>query len=67
MTMSMGMGHVIPPTHFGHDRHTDIYMSSEISIEHPSVGLASLAQSRKILIEQASVGFASLAQKGISY
>ena len=31
-----------------HDRHTDIYIykyiSREISIEHPSVGLASLAQ-----------------------
>ena len=25
-------------------RHTDIYISREISIEHPSVGLASLAQ-----------------------
>ena len=38
-------------THFrlrilGHDRHTDIYIyiSREISIEHHSVGLASLAQ-----------------------
>ena len=29
---------------FGHDRHTDIYISREISIEHPNVGLASLAQ-----------------------
>ena len=28
----------------GHDRHTLIYLSREISIEHPSVGLASLAQ-----------------------
>ena len=27
-----------------HDRYTDIYISREISIEHPSVGLASLAQ-----------------------
>ena len=27
-----------------HDRHTHIYISREISIEHPSVGLASLAQ-----------------------
>ena len=26
------------------DIHTDIYISREISIEHPSVGLASLAQ-----------------------
>ena len=41
------------PTYFrlrflDHDRHTDIptyiYISREISIEHPSVGLASLAQ-----------------------
>ena len=31
---------------FGHDRHTNrhTYISHEISIEHPSVGLASLAQ-----------------------
>ena len=27
-----------------HDRHMHIYISREISIEHPSVGLASLAQ-----------------------
>ena len=27
-----------------HDRHLNIYISREISIEHPSVGLASLAQ-----------------------
>ena len=27
-----------------YDRHTDTYISPEISIEHPSVGLASLAQ-----------------------
>ena len=38
------------------------YISPEISIEHPSVGLASLAQSREISIEHPSVGLASLAQ-----
>ena len=48
-------------------RHTYIYISREISIEHPSVGLASLAQlyiiiSREISIEHPSVGLASLAQ-----
>ena len=37
------------PTYFrlrflDHDRHMHIYISREISIEHPSVGLASLAQ-----------------------
>ena len=37
-------------------------ISREISIEHPSVGLASLAQSREISIEHPSVGLASLAQ-----
>ena len=31
-----------------------IYISREISIEHPSVGLASLAQSREISIEHPS-------------
>ena len=41
----------------------NIYIiSREISIEHPSVGLASLAQSREISIEHPSVGLASLAQ-----
>ena len=49
-----------------YDRHTDIptyiYISPEISIEHPSVGLASLAQSPKISIDYPSVGLASLAQ-----
>ena len=44
MALSMRVGHVIPPTHFGHDRHTDRHISREISIEHPSVGLTSLAQ-----------------------
>ena len=43
-----------------HDRHTDrrtdIYISREISIEHPSVGLASLAQSREISIEHPVCG-----------
>ena len=39
-----------------------IYISREISIEHPSVGLASLTQSREISIEHPSVGLASLAQ-----
>ena len=38
------------------------YISREISIEHPSVGLASFAQSRVISIEHPSVGLASLAQ-----
>ena len=47
MTLSVRMGHVIPSMHFGHDRHTDRH-TREISIEHPSVGLASLAQ----LLEQ---------------
>ena len=41
------LAHVIPPTLFG-PRQTHIYtyihISREISIEHPSVGLASLAQ-----------------------
>ena len=31
-------------TYIHTDIHTDIYISREISIEHPSVGLASLAQ-----------------------
>ena len=49
MTLSMREGYVIPPTQLiWHTRHTDIYtyvyISREISIEHPSVGLASLAQ-----------------------
>ena len=26
MTLSMRVGHVIPPTHFGHGRHTDTYI-----------------------------------------
>ena len=38
------------------------YISCEISIEHPSVGPASLAQSREISIEHHSVELASLAQ-----
>ena len=42
------MGQINPPMYFGHNRHTDerhiIYISREIWIEHPSVGLASLAQ-----------------------
>ena len=41
--------YVIPPTHFRTRqtyRHIYIYISREISIEHPSVGLASLAQLR---------------------
>ena len=50
ITLSMRVGYVIPPTQLiWHTRHTDlytyIYISREISIEHPSVGLASLAQS----------------------
>ena len=40
----------------------EIYISREISVEHPSVGLSSLAQSREISIEHPSVGLASLAQ-----
>ena len=36
-------GHVILRAHFG-PRQTHKYISREISIEHPSVGLASLAQ-----------------------
>ena len=49
MTLSMRVGYVIPPTQLIlHTRHTDLYtyihISREISIEHPSVGLASLAQ-----------------------
>ena len=43
------------------------YISREISIEHPSVGLASLAESREILIEHPSVGLASLAQFYMSH
>ena len=35
-----------------------VNISREISIEHPSVGLASLSQSREISIEHASVGLA---------
>ena len=38
MTLSMRVGHVIPPTQL------IWHISREISIEHPSVGLASLAQ-----------------------
>ena len=41
---------------------TITYISREISIEHPSVWLASLAQSPEISIEHPSVGLASLAQ-----
>ena len=46
MTLSMRVGYVIPPTQLiWHTRHTDnIYISREISIEHPSVGLTLLAQ-----------------------
>ena len=47
MTLSMRVGHVIPPTHLDTTdilTHTHIYISREISIEHPSVGLASLSQ-----------------------
>ena len=49
MTVSMHAGHVMLPTHFGHDRHTNrrpthISISRKISIEHPSVVLTSLAQ-----------------------
>ena len=48
LTSSMRVGHIIPPTHFGHDRHTnrhtERHISRKISIEHPSVGLASFAQ-----------------------
>ena len=36
--------HVIPPTLFGLRQTLYIYISGEIWIEHPSVGLASLAQ-----------------------
>ena len=47
-----------------YDRHTTFRhnISRESSIEHPSVGLASLAQSREISIEHPGVGLASLAQ-----
>ena len=44
------MGHVLPPTLFG-PRQTQIYISREISIEHPSVGLASLAQLSVLLLK----------------
>ena len=52
MTLSMHVGHlVIPPTHFGPrqayrptDRHIYMCISRESSIEHPSVGFASLTQ-----------------------
>ena len=44
----MRLGHIIPPTDLLDT--TDIYISREISIEHPSVGLASLAQLLKYVI-----------------
>ena len=37
-------GPLIPPTHFWDTTDIPLYLSREISIEHPSVGLASLAQ-----------------------
>ena len=44
-----------------YDRHTDniIYISREISIEHPSVGLASLAQLEKWFPLQGERGHSS--------
>ena len=45
MTLSMRVGHLIPPTHFGpRQTYRPTYISREISIEHPSVGLALLSQ-----------------------
>ena len=29
ITLSMRVGHVIPPTHFGHDRHTSNFKLSQ--------------------------------------
>ena len=51
MTLSMRVGHLILPTHFG-PRRTYIYISHEISIEHPSVGLALLAQLTNFIKKQ---------------
>ena len=44
-------------------RHTYIYISREISIEHPSVGLASLAQ---LLISSSRLGKGSGLVKGLA-
>ena len=47
LTFSMrvlGPRHSAYTDNLTYDRHTPIYISREISIEHPSVGLASLAQ-----------------------
>ena len=56
-----------PPTQLiWHTRHID-NISREISIEHPSVGLASLAQSREISIEHPSTVWGSLRSPNYYY
>ena len=64
----MRLAHVIPPTLFWTttDTYIYIYISREISIEHPSVGLTSLAQFKKLNIyqSQCSGGLVAIADIG---